>query len=121
MVNSNYLKSELKKRGIEVQTEVNAAGNNVRYFVHKGQKIMFDTETPCGGTTFAWSEKEASVLLFFLDNITEEKQQLYAIDEDYVDIEESPYRWGDKEYLLPQSFFGNYSIEDGKVVEHFCY
>ena len=46
MVNSNYLKSELKKRGIEVQTEANAAGNNVRFFVHKGQKIMFDTETP---------------------------------------------------------------------------
>lgn len=119
MVNPNYLKSKLDERGIQIQTEVNFAGNNVRYFEHKGQKIMFDTETASGGTTFAWSEKEVSVLLFLIDNISKEGQSLYAVDEDYGEIEETSRRWGDREYLIHSQFYGNYTVEDGKVVEHF--
>lgn len=114
MINSNYLKSQLNKREIEIQTEKTFAGNDIRFFVHKGQKIYFDTETELGGTTFAWTEEQSKNLLLVLDGVKEENQQIYNEMDGYTQV---CFTWGWKEYLIPVNFIGYWKIEDGKVCQ----
>lgn len=114
MINSNYLKSQLNKRGIEVRTEKTFAGNDIRFFVHKGQKIYFDTETAMGGTVFAWTEEEMKNLLTVLDGVKEEEQSIYNEMDGYTQVY---FTWGWKEYLVPLNFRGYWKIENGKVCQ----
>lgn len=114
VINSNILKSQLNKRGIEIKTEKTFAGNDIRFFVHKGQKIYFDTETNLGGTTFAWSEEQTENLLFLLDNVTEENQGIFLEMDGHTQL---CFNWGMKEYMIPINFRGYYKIFEGKVCE----
>lgn len=112
MIHGNFLKGQLSKRNITIDTEKTFAGNDIRFFVYKGQKIFFDTETPSGGTTFAWSEEQASNLLFVIDHIADEDQSVYWKMDDATSVN---FNWGRKEYLLPVQFLGVFTEFDGKL------
>lgn len=112
MIKSDYLERELNERGISIQVEKTAAGNNIRFFVYKKQKIYFDTETVWGGTKFSWPEYQAKNLFLILDNVKEEDQQIYYAMEEETQVF---FTWGWKEYLLPVEFSGYWEIRNGKV------
>lgn len=113
MTKSSYLEKQLNERGISIQVGKTAAGNDIRFFVHKNQKIYFDTETVWGGTKFSWTEEQLSNLLLILDNVKDDEQQIYFVMGE--ETEGVNFTWGWKEYLVPVQFLGCWEIIDGKV------
>ena len=100
----DLLKEELGKREIKIDSEVNFAGNSIRYFIFKGQKIYFDSQSTNGGTYFGWEKEEIENLLFVIDNIPIGKDDgIYLDSPDGVDIY---FTWGMRDRLSNVNFSG---------------
>lgn len=106
------LEEELKKRGIELQSEQNYADNIVRFFKFKGQKIYFDDEFPNCTTTSFWDEERIKNMIFVIDHVKEKVEDIYyKMGEDTCEY----FSWGEKEYLLSVDFMGYFVIYKGKI------
>lgn len=114
MISNNMeemLKKELLKRNIEIDSEINYAGNGLRYFIYKGQKIYFDSQKINGGTYFGWDEEKIKNLLFVMENIDYGKEIYYNCP---IGME-LDFAWGKKEQLVDVDFLGCWHEVDGKI------
>lgn len=124
MVSNTYLKGKLKERGIEIEYGRTFAGNPIRFFVYKGQKIYFDTECNNGGTVFCWKKREVEHLLFALDHVEKNGHHIYgAFPFDHVSSELDFYHefdWGYEEYMIASNFSLKWGLEGDKLCRYYC-
>lgn len=112
-ISEEYFNEKIREHGfeIDIKFENTYAGNRIRYFFFKGQKIYFDGQAVNGGTYFGWTNEEFNNLLFIFENINE-SDGIYMESPLGIELD---FTWGMKESLSNVNFSGYWHEVDEKI------